>query len=67
MPHVKCWLAQVFGVQVPPVPQMFGLATPQLSPVGQVPQPSVPLQPSDALPQLKLCDAQVFGVQVTTH
>src|SRR6185437_7732197 len=41
-------------------PHTFGPPEPQRSPVGQVPQSMMPLQPSVAIPQLNSWSAQVF-------
>src|SRR6185437_1517308 len=45
-------------------PHTFGPPEPQRSPVGQVPQSMMPLQPSVAIPQLNFWSAQVFGVHI---
>ena len=69
MPQLKPWSAQVFGVQLMPVPQTFGVPpAPQLWPAGHVgPQSIVPPQPSPAMPQSKPWSVQLSGVQDVVH
>lgn len=63
LPQVKPSEAQVFGVQVP-VPQTLATPeAPQTFPEVQVPQLSVPPQPSWAVPQPRARAEQVFGEQ----
>ena len=62
--QVVCWVQR--PVQETAEPQTLGLAAPQVAPPVQVPQLGMTLpQPSVAEPQLKPCEAQVLGAQVT--
>lgn len=58
LPQFLPWAAQVVGVH-----DALHTLLMQLWPEGQEPQPSVPPQPSEALPQLKPSPEHVFGVQ----
>ena len=67
MPHCAPRSAHVFGQHVlephtfgAPPPQLVG--PPQVSPAVHVPQSRIPQHPSSAMPQVKPCDAHVFGV-----
>lgn len=58
--HVRSCVHEL-GPGLVPAPHTLPV---QVWPLGQVPQVSVPPQPSEIVPQVALCEAHVVGVQV---
>jgi hypothetical protein len=64
-PQSRPWPAQLVGVHV--TPHTFGVVSPQVCPLGQVPQFSGLPHVSVACPQSRPWAVQLFGVQTTLH